>query len=234
MTINLSIKRNSLSRVCKSYSRIFNKKSFTALLLMLLFAMGCKKITEETGVIGLCPTVVSTDPVNGAINVVTSKSISATFNEKLDPSTITASSFLVKQGSTQVFGTVTYSGLVATFTPSSPLIANAVYTATITTAVKDLAKNAMKANYVWSFNTGSTPIVVSTDPPNGAVDVPFNKIITATFSTVMDATTINATSFTIKQGSVIVPGTVSYSGFVATFTPTSPFISFAPVVIVAV
>ena len=222
MKVINSIKRSSLLRFGKSYSKIFNKQSFTALLLLFFFAMGCKKVTEETGLIGVCPIVISTDPANGAINVVTSKVISATFNEGLNPASVNATTFLLKQGTNQVSGTISYANRVATFTPSSPLLANTVYTATITTGIRDSARNAMKANYVWSFNTGSTPIVVSTDPPNGAVDVPFNKVITATFSTIMDAATINASSFMIRQAGVIVPGTISYSGFVATFTPTVP------------
>ena len=36
----------------------------------------------------------------------------------------------------------------------------------------------------------------------------------------MDASTITTTTFTVKAGSTAVPGTVSYSGTTATFTPT--------------
>ncbi len=194
-------------------------------MLLLVFASGCKKVTEETGQIGICPIVVSTDPINGAINVVTSKVISATFNEGMNPASINVTTFLLRQGANQILGTVSYANRIATFTPGSPLLANTVYTATITTGVKDSAKNAMAANYVWSFNTGSTPTVVSTDPANGAVDVAFAKTIMATFSTTMDATTINNASYIVKQGSVVIPGTVTYSGFIATFTPTLPLAS---------
>ena len=205
----------------KRYSGLFNT-IWLMLLLPAFFLAGCKKVTEETGTVGICPTVISTDPANGALNVVTNKKITATFSEAMDPATINTSTFLLKQGANLIQGTVTYTGTTATFTTARPLAANTVYTATITTGAKDPAKNALIADYIWSFNTGATPIVVSTDPANGAADVAFSKIITATFSTAMDATTINATSFTIQQGNVIVPGVVTYSGFVATFTPSTP------------
>lgn len=191
------------------------------MLLLTFLSIQCKKDDFTGGTKGLCPTVISTDPATGAINVVTSKKITATFNEALNPSTVNATTFLLMQGTTPISGTVSYSGTTATFAPSSPLDANAVYTATITKGVKDPNNNAMVADYVWNFNTGAIPIVVSTDPPNGAINVAISKVITATFSTVMDPTTINSSTFIIKQGNTVVPGTITYAGTTATFTPTS-------------
>src|SRR3990167_3907279 len=43
--------------------------------------------------------------------------------------------------------------MMATFTPSSNLVYATIYTATITTGVKDSAGNAMAADYRWSFTT---------------------------------------------------------------------------------
>jgi hypothetical protein len=83
----------------------------------------------------------------------------------------------------------------------------------------------MIAPYVWSFNTGTAPIVVSTDPANSAVGVALNKVITATFSTAMNATSVNATTFQVKQGSNVIAGTITYSGFTASFAPSLPLAS---------
>lgn len=210
-------------RTCKRYLKIFNN-TWLLLLLLALFAAGCKKVVEEEGTVGVCPIVVSTDPANGAINVVTGKIITATFNETMDPATINTSTFLLRQGTTTIAGTVTYAGMTATFTPANPLAANTVYTGTITTGVMDPDNNAMIADYVWSFNTGAIPIVVSTDPANGASNVAISKIITATFSTTMNPATINASTYVLRQGSTIVPGVVTYSGMTATFTPASPLL----------
>ena len=79
---------------------------------------------------------------------------SATFNETMDSSTITTDTFLVS-GSSNIAGTVAYSGTTASFTPTTALDYNKTYTATITTGAKDLAGNALEADYTWSFTTGS-------------------------------------------------------------------------------
>jgi tetrahydromethanopterin S-methyltransferase subunit B len=207
----------------KEYSRVLYSK----LLMLLFFAVaiaGCKKTSEEVGLIGICPAVVSTNPASGAINVVTNKKLTVTFNVPMDAAAVNSTSFLLYDGATQIFGTVISNGAEATFIPSNLLSANTVYTATITSKVKDLVKNAMPTNYVWSFNTGSTPIVVSTDPANGATDVFLSKVVNATFSTAMDPSTLNPSTFTVKQGATIILGTISYSGLVASFTPTVPFL----------
>ena len=209
---------------CKGTSNVFSLQSFFILSLVVL-AAGCKKVVEEQGFKDDCPTVASTDPGNGAVNVATIKKISATFSEAMAPATINETTFLLKQGTTAVPGTVSYAGNTATFTPAIPLAANTVYTGTITTGTKDPAGNAMIADHVWSFNTGSIPTVVSTDPANGANNVAVNKVITATFSTLMTASSINATTFLVKQGGVNVPGVITYSGMTASFTPLTALAS---------
>ena len=79
--------------------------------------------------------------------------ITATFNEKMNPTTITGASFTVSANGTLIDGTVTYSNLTATFTPSSLLDEDTEYTGTITTLAKDERGNALQENYVWSFVT---------------------------------------------------------------------------------
>ena len=59
--------------------------------------------------------------------------------------------------------------------------------------------------------TGSNPKVVSTNPAGNVTGVPRNNGIAFTFSEPMDSSTINNSTFTLKQGSTVVPGTVSYS-----------------------
>ncbi len=176
------------------------------------------------------PTVLSTDPANNATGVVLNKLISATFSTPMDALTITTTTFTVKQGTTSVAGTVTYSGSVATFTPAAPLLLNTVYTATITNGAKNVAGTALTNDYVWSFTTESilTPVVVSTDPANNATGVVLNKVIKATFSMPMDALTITAATFTLKQGTTSIAGTITYSGLTASFTPLLPLITNMP------
>jgi hypothetical protein len=71
---------------------------------------------------------------------------------------------------------------------------------------------------------GGPPVVVSSVPANGAINVVVGTPIRATFSQAMEAASINTTSFTLKQGATPVTGTVSTatSGKTATFVPGSP------------
>jgi len=175
---------------------------------------------QET--VGFCPIVVATNPINGATNVPLNQQITATFNGEIDPSTINSSSFKIV-GSSAISGLISYSGVTATFIPSSNLTPNTTYVGTITTLVKDFNGNALQEDYNWTFSTGATlqPRVVSTTPTNNETGVVLNKIVTATFNMPMNPATINGASFTLKQGTTSIPGAITYSGTTAFFTPTS-------------
>jgi hypothetical protein len=188
-------------------------------------------VTLGANVVGLgvpaditAPTVSSTVPVDAATGVALSGKLTAAFSEAMDPLTINTASFTLKQGVTPIAGTVSYTGVTATFSPASNLAPLTVYTATITTAAKDLAGNALAANFVWSFTTGVTPdltapTVSSTVPVNAATGVAISAKLTAAFSEAMDPLTISTASFTLKQGVTSIAGTVGYAGVTATFTP---------------
>jgi hypothetical protein len=182
------------------------------------------------------PTVSSTNPANASTGAVLNQKITATFSEVVNSSTVTATTFTVKQGTTAVAGTVTYAGTSAIFAPTASLTASTVYTATVTTGVADLAGNALASNYVWTFTTGATsntvdPTVTSTVPASGATAVGINQAINATFSTGMDTSTINTGTFTLAgPGVTPVAGIVTYNATsnVATFTPASNLVASTP------
>ena len=192
---------------------------FSFAILFIAFVSGCAKDDFEE-VDAVCPTVVTTNPDNGTINVPLDQAISVVFNEEMNATTFNQSSFIL-QGSTLVAGTVSFSGSTALFTPTNPLSPNTTYTGTIKTLVKDIMGNALQADYVWAFSTGSTitPMVVTTDPANNATNVFLNKIVAVNFNMAMNHSTINTSNFTLKQGTTAVAGTVSYIGTTAYFTP---------------
>ena len=212
----------------------FRQSSFTnsilkislAFILPLLVITGCKKVFEEPGTTGLCPIVVSTVPSNGATAVALNTLISATFNEGIDSTTLNSGTFFIKQGNTNVAGSISYVGMTAIFTPAANLLPNTLYTGTVTTGIRDKARNSPKANYVWTFTTGVAPDtipprVISTDPNNGDINVSVTKIISATFSKVMNPATIDTATFTLRQGTTAVIGSVTYLGNTASFAPTT-------------
>lgn len=183
--------------------------------------------TFNTGSATSVPKVNSTDPADKATNVSVNKGINVVFSEEMDPGTISGSTFIVKQGNTEVAGTVTYTGTTATFTPNTALSPNLVYTGTITTGVKNLTGSSLASNYVWTFTTAASPdlvapTVTSTDPVNNATNVALNKVIKAVFSEAMNPASVNGATFTLKQGNATVAGTVTFNGTTASFTPNSP------------
>ena len=178
------------------------------------------------------PTVSGTINANGATNVAVNTKVGATFSEGMDPSTISATTLFLMQGTTAVAGTVSYSGVSAVFAPASNLSPSTRYTATVkggVGGVKDLAGNAMASDFVWTWTTGSSP---DTTPPtvsgtinvNGATNVPINTKVGATFSEGMDPSTISTTTLFLRQGTTAVPGTVSYSGVSVVLVPSSDLV----------
>jgi hypothetical protein len=65
------------------------------------------------------------------------------------------------------------------------------------------------------------PVVISTNPANGAAGVSIAKILTATFSQPMDPRAINVSTFTLEQGTTPILGVVSAVGAIGTFIPAS-------------
>jgi hypothetical protein len=152
--------------------------------------------------------------------------LSAQFSEAMNPATISTKTFTVKQGTTAVAGTVSYSGITALFTPTAPLASATIYSAAITTGATDLAGNALEADHTWNFTTGAVvdtikPAVISQNPADSAVGVSANKPVSATFSEAMDPLTISTKTFSMQSGSKVVTGTVTYSGVTAVFTPSN-------------
>ena len=182
--------------------------------------------TTAAGPNTTAPTVTITDPADKATGVSTSATVRAGFSEAMDPTTLSTTTFTLMQGGLVVPGAVSYSGLTATLTPTSALTANTAYTATITTGAKDLAGNALAANYVWSFTTSAgpdttAPTVTFTDPTSNANGVDVNTTVQVGFDKTMDCTTFSATTFTLMQGATGVAGAFSCAGPTVTFTPTN-------------
>jgi len=179
--------------------------------------------------------VVSVTPIKSATEVAVNIKPTVTFNQEMTSSMIKLVTISLWQSTTPVTGTLTYSGKIATFTPANVLTANMVYTGKVVFGTKSSSDDNEDGNddhqsastYTWSFTTGggsadvTPPTVLSVVPANNATSIALNSKATVTFSEAMNASTINATTFTLMQGSTTVAGTVAYSGTTATFTPSS-------------
>ena len=106
--------------------------------------------TDSFTVDTTAPTVTDKSPASGATGVAITTTVTATFSEAMDASTITTSSFTLDS----VAGSVSYDSgtYTATFTPSADLSYSTTYTATLSAAITDVAGNPL-AEYSWSFST---------------------------------------------------------------------------------
>jgi hypothetical protein len=111
------------------------------------------------------PALTSREPASGATGVSVASSVAATFSEAMDPATVAGSSFTLapSAGGTAVPATIVASAGNTTFTldPSADLAPATAYTATVTTAVEDVAGNPLAGAQAWSFTTAAEP------PPSG-------------------------------------------------------------------
>jgi hypothetical protein len=107
------------------------------------------------------PTVTTVTPANGATRVGTGTNVTATFSEAMNATTITSTTFQLRNASnTLISAAVTYSATArrATLNPTSNLARRTRYTATVRGGgtdprVKDAAGNALAVDFTWSFTT---------------------------------------------------------------------------------
>ena len=215
-------------------SRILRKTS----LCLVLAAAACGEQVVDfagsppTGVTAAdtdAPVVLSTDPADGATAVATNRKVLAVFGEPMDPASITSTSMTLKQGATLVASAVGYGTNAAVLSPAVALAPSTTYTATITTAAKDVDGNALAAPKTWTFTTGAgpdstPPTIVSTSPANNETGVNVNHKISATFSKPMDPLSFTSTVFTLAQGTQGIAGAVPLT----TATSTATFVPKAP------
>jgi chitodextrinase len=109
------------------------------------------------------PGIASTTPADAATNVPVSSTVTATFDEAMNPASITGTTFELRDATNAlVTAAVTYDSLTgrATLTPSAPLAFDSSYTATVkggASGVKDFAGNPLAADRVWTFLTAPPP-----------------------------------------------------------------------------
>ncbi len=113
--------------------------------------------TFTTGTIDeiTAPYVVSILPDRDAENVAITTHVSATFNEPLDPATVTQNSLSLfyKADGQQVPAHVTYADNVITLVPDDVLAYETAYEAVLSAGIADMAGNVMEQDYMWAFET---------------------------------------------------------------------------------
>lgn len=98
----------------------------------------------------VAPTVVATNPADGATSVPRTATVSVTFSENVDSASVTNAAFSLDNG---VTGTIVVNGAVATLTPTPALPALTTIHGTLSTAIKDRAGNPLAAPVTFQFTT---------------------------------------------------------------------------------
>jgi hypothetical protein len=124
-------------------------------------------------VAGVAPVVTQTSPAQGATAVEPGTSVTATFSEPMDASTLTSGAFTVSgPGGASVTGTVSYDAAsrTASFVPSAELSSGTVYTARVGTAARSAQGVTLAQPYSWTFSTSGCPcrLFQSDNPDIGA------------------------------------------------------------------
>ena len=170
------------------------------------------------------PAVTNESPANGAADVASSTTVSATFNEPVQAGTIGLT--LTSGSGGTVPATVSYdsSDDTVTLTPSAALASGTTYSATVSGA-QDAIGDAMSGSVTWTFTTSAAivPSVTGKTPSPGATGVATNTAVTATFSEAVQSSSVNVDTFMLKVGNSKVTAAVSYDGATdtATLTPST-------------
>ena len=169
------------------------------------------------------PAVISVTPPNAAIGVCPTTTVTATFNEAMNPTTINTTTVkLAGPGVTPVTGVVTLDGTgrITTFTPAANLALSTIYTATVTTGAQDPLGNALVSNFVWSFATATQ----ACQPPVPLRSAANFDVIAGSTITNTGPTTIAGSDLGLSPGSAVTgfpPGTLIAPAVMHVTDPTA-------------
>jgi YD repeat-containing protein len=181
-------------------------------------------------------------PLGGATGVPTNAMVQVQFSKRIDPLTVTTSTFWVyPQGSGPNFlvpGAVSVSadGLTATFKPSAALTPATMYQFTLTNGVTDMENHTLSfAGSTFTTDVGpatTPPTVVLVSPPNLSTGVPVNVPVKVVMSVPLSYESFveappTAPWITLTTGGTGVPGTV-------TLSPDRTTLTFVPSALLAV
>jgi hypothetical protein len=176
------------------------------------------------------PVVTLVSPPDGSSNVPVNADIHVLFNEPVNPLTVNAGAIQVTgAGQTAIVSSIGIGSNNAEFiiTPQEPFPVNTPMTIAIS-GVEDFAGNrslTKTTHFTTSAGVATTPaFIVSTNPFDGAVNVPINAPIVLQANVALDPVTLN--NLIVRDGTTFlnVAGTASLGadGRTITFLPNTP------------
>jgi len=181
--------------------------------------------------------VVFTEPADAATDIPVGSNIIVTFSEDVDPSSVTATSFVLKEldgpGGNVVAtasGTRTVTDSVATLDPDDNYNLSTYYQVTLTTEIKSVrattSGGSLSAEYIFEFRTEPLgPLKVeSVSPPDGQLSVDPVAVVEVIFNADIVELTLSDSTFFLNPGAQsdwatrLVNAVISYDA--GTYTAT--------------
>ncbi len=156
---------------------------------------------------GTAPRVISWLPKTGEQMIAVSSIIQIIFSERVKEDTVNGKNIqLYDDSGTEVNTAVTYDVIMkrATITPRRNLEFGMPYKIVVSKLITDLAGNTMKETFLSHFKTvpapdKTRPELSSTKPESGAINVPLNTEIFATFTKKLDPLTVTGKNIFLRN-----------------------------------
>lgn len=147
------------------------------------------------------------------------------FRDAMDAATLNEQTITLNGGPYgMVSGVVTYNTLEreATFTPRAPLAYNTVYTAQVSTDVRDSAGMPLPAAFTWTFTTTLDtlpPVPLIFSPARGTLHAPADTAVVVLWNKALDPATLTPERFTLATAEgITVSGALAYDAVAHTLT----------------
>jgi len=197
-------------------------KTYTFVITKDVMATDGSKLKEESRTSFTTGTgtglQVTINPPDGTTNVVVNPTITATFNEEMNLSTVGSNNiYLVDENGTLVPGTIQYDSThtIVSFKPTAYLLPYSEYTFVVKKDVTSVTWDQLPADEHSTFMTGpedNMNLEVSVVPEDGATDVPINTMIVATFNKEMDTATLNSGNvYLLDANGTHIPGDIYFN-----------------------
>lgn len=147
------------------------------------------------------PVVISTDPAHGSQSISPDTTVSAHFNQSIDPASVTQQNATLSGPDGQVTTTVAVADKSIVITPVNALANGETYTATIGAGIKNTKGRNLDSDYTWQFQVVlqqpsalPAPTVVSVTPVDQAEMVSPDTLVSATFDQAIAPESVTASS----------------------------------------
>jgi hypothetical protein len=159
-------------------------------------------------------------PVDGAGQVPINANMYIQFSVAIDPASLVPDNFTVSEGVAGVVSVIGSYTSAVVFNPGVDLQYATSYTAAFHGTLTSTTGQAIHIDRTWTFTTRDTlpPQVVSTSPPDGAVNVPIATNLSIAFNKDIAPTSVSADEFYLMDNH-IVHGQINVSGNIVTLDP---------------